>query len=65
MCGRRMRRKKRTIYDNDRMCVGKLELSGSYRIEHDDVEIVAANDPFIDPEYAVSCLQTQRDEAKP
>jgi dihydrodipicolinate reductase len=24
-------------------------------VEHDDVEIVAVNDPFIDPKYAVSC----------
>jgi hypothetical protein len=24
-------------------------------IEHDDVEIVAVNDPFIEPTYAVSC----------
>lgn len=24
-------------------------------VEHDDVEIVAVNDPFIEPKYAVSC----------
>jgi len=24
-------------------------------VEHDDVEVVAVNDPFIDPKYAVSC----------
>ena len=24
-------------------------------IEHGDVEVVAVNDPFIDPNYAVSC----------
>lgn len=24
-------------------------------IEHDDINIVAVNDPFIDPTYAVSC----------
>jgi glyceraldehyde 3-phosphate dehydrogenase len=24
-------------------------------IEHSDVEIVAVNDPFIEPKYAVSC----------
>lgn len=24
-------------------------------IEHDDVQIVAVNDPFIEPKYAVSC----------
>lgn len=23
------------------------------RIEHDDIEVVAINDPFIDPKYAV------------
>lgn len=30
-------------------------------IEHDDVEIVAVNDPFIEPKYAVSrfCLTHQ------
>jgi glyceraldehyde 3-phosphate dehydrogenase len=25
-------------------------------IEHDDIDIVAVNDPFIDPTYAVSLL---------
>jgi len=24
-------------------------------IEHEDIEIVAVNDPFIEPKYAVSC----------
>jgi hypothetical protein len=26
----------------------------TYSIEHNDVEIVAVNDPFIEPHYAVS-----------
>ena len=33
-----------------------LGFVGNISIEHDDVEIVAANDPFIDPEYAVSIM---------
>lgn len=28
-------------------------------VEHDDVAIVAVNDPFIEPHYAVSSLQLQ------
>lgn len=29
----------------------------STSIEHDDIEVVAVNDPFIDPKYAVSILK--------
>jgi hypothetical protein len=33
-----------------------FELMVTYSIEHNDVEIVAVNDPFIEPHYAVSTL---------
>ena len=35
-------------------------------VEHDDVEIVAVNDPFIEPKYAVSCASLgRRGETRP
>jgi glyceraldehyde 3-phosphate dehydrogenase len=33
-------------------------------VEHDDVEIVAVNDPFIEPKYAVSCCPLSRPETR-
>ena len=30
-----------------------IQLIAIYRVEHDDVQVVAVNDPFIEPKYAV------------
>jgi hypothetical protein len=37
-------------------CCMSFELMVTCSIEHNDVEIVAVNDPFIEPHYAVSTL---------
>ncbi|KAG0125955.1 hypothetical protein HOY82DRAFT_581184 [Tuber indicum] len=34
-----------------------ISLSPSFLIEHDDINVVAVNDPFIDPKYAVYMLK--------
>ena len=47
-----------------RMCATSqwyLEVAnGGCSVEHDDIEIVACNDPFIEPHYAVSHLSPLR-----
>lgn len=45
--------------------IGRIVFRNAY--EHDDVEIVAVNDPFIEPQYAVSSALSSRvaDDAVP
>lgn len=41
-------------YPHSRATVESVKLTELDSIEHNDVEIVAVNDPFIEPHYAVS-----------
>lgn len=34
-------------------------------VEHSDIDVVAVNDPFIEPKYAVSASQLDRDGISP
>ena len=34
-------------------------------VEHSDIDIVAVNDPFIEPKYAVSAPRSDRDGTSP